>query len=197
MPSLKKSKYNPAINCGAKYSGCTAVWKNLQLDHHGFCKLISGQKGGLSAKILRSFLGCAAAFYSVAIWLRTSLYSKGLLKTHCADAKVISIGNITVGGTGKTPLVIWLCNLLQRKKIRCVILTRGYKATKNSKLKTQNYFDEPAILSQGCPEAKVVVNPDRVAAAAEAVDKFGAEVLIMDDGFQHWRLAREPGHCDN
>ena len=140
---------------------------------------------------MRFFLRVAVVFYASAVRLRAFLYSKRLLKTHYAGAKVISIGNITVGGTGKTPLVIWLCKLLQQKEIRCAILTRGYKATQNSKLKTQNYPDEPAILSQSCPQAKVIVNPDRVAGAAEAVDKFGAEVLIMDDGFQHRRLARD------
>ncbi|MHC4581524.1 MAG: tetraacyldisaccharide 4'-kinase, partial [Planctomycetota bacterium] len=69
--------------------------------------------------------------------------------------------------------------------------TRGYKSTRNSKLKTQDYFDEPAMLAESCPDATVVVNPDRVAGAAEAIGQFGAEVLIMDDGFQHRRLARD------
>lgn len=167
------------------------IRKIPRLNQQSYLKLISGRKNGLSAAILRSFLGGAAISYSIAFWLRTSLYSKGLLKTHRADAKVISIGNITVGGTGKTPLVIWLCKFLQEKGIRCAILTRGYRATHNSKLKTQNYPDEPAILSESCPQAKVIVNPDRVAGAAEAVNKFGAQVLIMDDGFQHLRLARD------
>ena len=167
------------------------------MNQESYLKLISGQKSRLSDKILRSFLGGAAVFYSIAIWLRTSLYAKRLLRTHCAGAKVISIGNITVGGTGKTPLVIWLYkeitenSKLKTQNYKCAILTRGYKATQNSKLKTQNYTDEPAIFLQRCPQAKVIVNPDRVAAAAEAVDKFGAEVLIMDDGFQHRRLARD------
>ena len=173
------------------------VRKAPRLNQEGYLQLISGRKSGLSAAILRSFLGGAAIFYSTAIWLRTSLYAKRLLKTHCADAKVISIGNITVGGTGKTPLVIWLYkeitenSKLKTQNYKCAILTRGYKATQNSKLKTQDYSDEPAILSQRCPQAKVIVNPDRLAGAAESVNKFGAEVLIMDDGFQHWRLARD------
>ena len=166
------------------------------MDQDGFCKLISGQKSGPSAAVLRFFLNVAATFYSVAIGLRTFLYAKGLFKTHHAGVKVISIGNITVGGTGKTPLVIWLYkeitenSKLKTQNYKCAILTRGYKATQNSKLKTQNYSDEAAILSQRCPQAKVIVNPDRVAGAAEAVNRFGAEVLIMDDGFQHRRLAR-------
>jgi tetraacyldisaccharide 4'-kinase len=129
--------------------------------------------------------------YSIPVGLRNFLYSRGWLTSHRPNTVVISIGNITVGGTGKTPLVIWLCKFLQEKGIRCGILTRGYRATQNSKLKTQNYADEPAILSQSCPQAKVIVNPDRVAGAAEAVNKFGAQALIMDDGFQHLRLARD------
>ena len=161
------------------------------MNQKGYLQIVSGEQKGPTAVILRFFLRVAAIFYAIAIWLRTSLYSKGLVKTHYCGAKVISVGNITVGGTGKTPLVIWLCKLLQRKNARCAILTHGYKATQNSKLKTQNYSDEPAILSENCPQAKVIVNPDRVAGAAEAVSRFRAEVLIMDDGFQHQRLARD------
>ena len=156
-----------------------------------FRQLISGQSSGLGVVLLRFSLAVASCFYSAVIGLRNSLYSKGWLKTHRVSAVVISIGNITVGGTGKTPLVIWLCKFLRQKEVRCAVLTRGYKTTKNLKLKTQNYSDEPAILAKSCPEAKVVVNPDRVAAATEAVNKFGAEILIMDDGFQHRRLARD------
>jgi len=167
------------------------------LNQETYRKLISGTSSGLGAVLLRFFLGVAARFYSTAIVLRNFLYSKGWLKIYRANAIVISIGNITAGGTGKTPLVTWLCNkITQNSKLKtqncnCAILTRGYKATKNSKLKTKNYSDEPAILAESCPEAKVVVNPDRVAGAAEAVNKFGAKVLIMDDGFQHRRLSRD------
>lgn len=155
-------------------------------------------------------LSFAALVYSLVIRLRNFLYDKGWLKTHRVNAKVLSIGNITVGGTGKTPLVVWLCNTISQKSKRfdmltvmsnvegvknqkcgCAILTRGYKATKNSKLNPQNYLDEPSILAECCPEAKVIVNPDRVAGAKEAITKFGAKVLVMDDGFQHRRLHRD------
>ncbi|MFB0555017.1 MAG: tetraacyldisaccharide 4'-kinase [Phycisphaerae bacterium] len=180
--------------------------------------MISGQKAGLGATILRLLLGVAAGGYSIAVRLRNFLYSNGWLKAHRADAVVISIGNITVGGTGKTPLVIWLCKQIisdskfQISNSQCGILTRGYKAAKDSRHKTQDsrrktqearlkrqdtrgktqvYRDEPAILAENCPEVKVIVNPDRVAGAAEAINKFGAKVLIMDDGFQHRRLVRD------
>ncbi|MCK4431146.1 MAG: tetraacyldisaccharide 4'-kinase, partial [Candidatus Aminicenantes bacterium] len=132
-------------------------------------------------------LGVAAGGYSIAVRLRNFLYSKEWLKVHRADAAVISIGNITAGGTGKTPLVIWLCKEIisdfksQISNYNCAILTRGYKAAKDSRHKTQDYRDEPAILIESCPEVKVIVNPDRVAGAGEAISKFGANTLIMDD----------------
>jgi tetraacyldisaccharide 4'-kinase len=154
------------------------------MNQEGYRKLISGQSNGLAAAVLRFLLGVAAIGYLLVVRLRNFLYSNGWLKTHTSDVPVISIGNITVGGTGKTPLVIWLYNLLQERNIHCAILTRGYKAT-------QNYEDEPAILAKSCPEARVVVNPDRVTGAAEAVNDFDAKLLIMDDGFQHRRLARD------
>ena len=160
-----------------------------------FRRLISGENSGLGAVLLRFFLGIAAQVYSIVIALRNFLYSKGWLKTHRVNAAVISIGNITAGGTGKTPLVIWLYKFLQKKQIQCAVLTRGYKThtkergTRDEGRETK--IDEPAILAESCPEAKVIVNPDRVAGADEAVNKFGAKVLIMDDGFQHRRLGRD------
>jgi len=134
---------------------------------------------------IRFVLALAALFYAAAIALRNFLYSKGWLKTYRPNAPVISIGNITVGGTGKTPLVIWLCNMLSRKGIASVILTRGYKTKKG------DLSDEPALLRQTCRQAEVIVNSNRAAAADKAVNQFGAKVLIMDDGFQHRRLQRD------
>ena len=188
----------------------------MQLKQDGFRKLISGHSSSLTTLILRLFLWVAAQVYSVVIGTRNFLYSKGWLKTDRANAIVVSVGNITTGGTGKTPLVIWLCNLLRQKNIRCAILTRGYKTrrascvmrrppprlasedagagaknTRDTQYDIRNTIDEPAILAKSCPETQVIVNPDRVGGAAEAVGKFGAEVLIMDDGFQHRRLARD------
>jgi len=138
----------------------------------------------LTAALLRLFLRLISCFYLVVILLRNLLYDKGWLKTYTPNTNVISVGNITAGGTGKTPLVIWLCRFFRQKNIRCAILTRGYK-TKEGRLS-----DEPAILAERCPQAGVVVNPDRAAGAAEAVERLGADVLIMDDGFQHRRLNR-------
>jgi len=149
-------------------------------------RLVSGQSSGICASLLRVLLRIASFVYSVIVRLRNFLYSKGWLKAHRVDAAVICVGNITVGGTGKTPLVVWLCRQIP-SRCNCAILTRGYKATQDSK----SYADEPAMLAESCSQARIIVNPDRLAGAAEAIRSFGAEVLIMDDGFQHRRLARD------
>ena len=167
-------------------------------------KLISGQSAGAAAALLRSLLREAAAGYAAIVWVRNFLYSRRWLRAHRVDAAVISVGNITTGGTGKTPLAVWvhkqvISNLIsqisnlksQISDFQCAILTRGYKAAKDPGLKIQDYSDEVAILAESCPGAKVVVNPDRLAGAAEAIGRFGAKVLILDDGFQHRRLARD------
>ena len=154
------------------------------MKQEGYHKLISGQDLCFGAAVLRFFLRGAATLYAMIVGLRNFLYSKGWLKAYRVNASVISVGNITVGGTGKTPLVIWLYRFLQQKEFPCAVLTRGYKtqATKT---------DEPAVLAKNCPGAKVIVNPDRVAGARQAIEKLGAKVVIMDDGFQHRRLGRD------
>jgi tetraacyldisaccharide 4'-kinase len=154
------------------------------LNQQTYRNLISAKSTNPVVVLLRFFLNIAAKGYSLVITLRNLLYTKSWFKIHTVDVPVISIGNITTGGTGKTPLVIWLCKLLQKKQVCCAVLTRGYKAT-------QNHMDEPAILAENCPQTKVIVNPDRVEGAAESVNKHGAKVLIMDDGFQHRRLQRD------
>jgi len=147
---------------------------------------------------MRFALGAAGVVYCVIICIRNFLYNNDLSKSYAltpaglkttdrsqATIPVISVGNITVGGTGKTPMVIWLCEFLRAKQIKCAILTRGYKAENG------NRSDEPAVLARNCPEAALIVNPDRLAGAIEAVKRQHCQVLIMDDGFQHRRLHRD------
>ncbi|MCE5186189.1 MAG: tetraacyldisaccharide 4'-kinase [Planctomycetaceae bacterium] len=98
---------------------------------------------------------------------------------------VISVGNITTGGTGKTPLVVWLCNYLHGRGVKCAILTRGYKTCPGQ------VTDEPALLGKACPAAAVVVDHDRVAGARKAIEQHHAQALVLDDGFQHRRLRRD------
>jgi tetraacyldisaccharide 4'-kinase len=176
----------------------------MPLNQETYRKLISGQEKKPLASLLRLILRIMAFIYGLVIEIRNILYDKEIFKSHHVKAVVISIGNLTTGGTGKTPLVVWLTNYLtQNSKLKtqnykCVILTRGYKTrTPSPEPQIPNHeprattIDEPAILSQACPQAKIIVNPDRVAGATEAIEKYGANVLIMDDGFQHRRLARD------
>lgn len=155
------------------------------MDENRFRKLISGQNSSFASKVLLFLLRFTAFIYSIIIAARNFLYSKRWLKVHTVDAAVISIGNITTGGTGKTPLVIWTAKLLESKNIPAAILTRGYKTKK------EKFSDEPAILAKSCPQAIVITNPNRVAAATKAISNHGAKALILDDGFQHRRLARD------
>jgi tetraacyldisaccharide 4'-kinase len=168
--------------------------KDMSLNQEKYRKLISGQTKGLAAATLRIMLRIAAVGYGLIIEFRNLLYNKGFLKSHRTRAIVISIGNITTGGTGKTPLVAWICNYLTQN-YKCAILTRGYKThtnQRNTKYEIRDTsIDEPEILRQNCPQADVIVNPDRIAGAAEAIEKYNTKVLIMDDGFQHRRLARD------
>lgn len=167
------------------------------MNQSSFKKLVSGASCGWAADALRFLLNALAVFYGIGIALRNWLFNSNRVKSWSVTpggfvttdrtqlaVPVISIGNITVGGTGKTPMVIWLCNFLRTKDINCAILTRGYKSAGGEN-------DEPAILAKNCPGAAVVVNPDRLAGALEAVKRHHAQVLIMDDGFQHRRLHRD------
>ncbi len=149
-------------------------------------QVISGQRRDSAAAVLRFLLSAATVPYSAAVRARNYLYDKEVLKSRPVQAVVISIGNITTGGTGKTPLVIWLYNFLRDKNINPAILTRGYK-TGTRDIQT----DEPALLASNCPDADIIVNPDRLSGAKTAVNTFGSKLLILDDGFQHRRLDRE------
>ena len=167
------------------------------MNQERFKKLVSGQSTGVIASVLRLLFKTIAVFYWLVVSLRNWMYdgeqaklygvtAAGLVTSDRTQATVpvISVGNITVGGTGKTPLVIWLCNLLREQNVNCAILTRGYKTAESEN-------DEPWMLAKNCPGTAVVVNPDRLTGAIEAVKKHKAQVLIMDDGFQHRRLHRD------
>jgi tetraacyldisaccharide 4'-kinase len=136
-------------------------------------------------------------FYCVIIALRRLAYRLGLKKIHQLDVPVIVVGNITVGGTGKTPLVAWLAQYLREQGYRPGLVARGYGG------KAKNWpqqvrpdsdptvvGDEPVLLTQltGCPMA---VAPDRVAAARALMKHSDCNVIISDDGLQHYALGRD------
>jgi len=112
----------------------------------------------------------------------------GCLKAARAGARVVSVGNITVGGTGKTPLVHHIAAEALRRGCCPAVLSRGYKGrTINGRLLN----DEGMMLESKLPGLVLVQDADRVKAAKEAVDEKGADFLVLDDGFQHRRLSRD------
>lgn len=148
-------------------------------------RIVSGQDRGFAAGLLRAVFCVLSLLYGCVIRFRNFLYNCHILPTQTVDVPVICVGNITTGGTGKTPLVIWLCSYLRAKGLRPAILTRGYR-TEQGQLS-----DEPALLANACGDVPVIVNSDRVAGARKAIADHGAQILIMDDGFQHRRLGRD------
>jgi tetraacyldisaccharide 4'-kinase len=153
-----------------------------------YIDVISGKQSGIIAASLRALLAGVGLGYKAVMRLRNGLYDWSLKKSHKVDATVISVGNLTTGGTGKTPVVIWLCRYLHEQKRPCAILTRGYKATQDM---STTAHDEIAEFQTFCAHIPVIMNPDRLAGAQTAIHRHHVSILIMDDGFQHRRLARD------
>jgi tetraacyldisaccharide 4'-kinase len=145
-----------------------------------------------------------SAIYSVVTRARISGYQRGWFSVSKLSAPVISVGNLTTGGTGKTPLVEWVCKAVVRETgKRVCVLTRGYgRANPQSQVAVSDgnallasereAGDEPFLLAQNLNGiAAVVSNPDRLAAGKWAIKNLDSEVFVLDDGFQHLRLARD------
>jgi tetraacyldisaccharide 4'-kinase len=167
-----------------------------------FFEKAQGEKRILSFySIIKLFLYISSIFYGLGYYLRLFLYQSGIFKSKKLKSKVISVGNITLGGTGKTPLVIYLSQKLKERKLKVSILTRGYKRQKKEKIelveKNKNRIpwaevgDEPYLLASRLYDVPVMVSKDRRTSGVCAETKYQAEVLILDDGFQHWRLSRD------
>lgn len=155
------------------------------MNQEAYRRIVSGEKQGWHFTALRGVLRLFSWLYQIVVGVRNICYDKKLFRSYSVSVPVISIGNITAGGTGKTPLVIWLSNILSAKGLRCSILTRGYRRQPG------NVSDEPALLAKTCSDTSVIINPNRVAGAQKAISVYHAQVLIMDDGFQHRKLRRD------
>ncbi len=139
--------------------------------------------------------------YRCAIYCRNRCYDLGVCKSIAVDIPVISIGNISAGGSGKTPLVEHLARDFIHRGLKPAIISRGYKRQSSGQVvvsegtgplvSVEDAGDEPYMLSMLNAGAIVIVNADRVAAAKTAHSKYHADVIVMDDGFQHRRLHRD------
>lgn len=155
------------------------------IDPSQFRELVSGGRHGATASVLRAALRAAELPYSCVVRARNKFYDVGLLPRQRVNVPVVCVGNLTLGGTGKTPLVKWIARWAGERGVRAAIVSRGYGAA------TGQQNDEARELAQALGNVPHVQNPDRVAAARHAIDAFAAQLIILDDGFQHRRLARD------
>ncbi len=150
-----------------------------------FREIVSGRRRGFVPALWRCVLGAAEIPYSLEVQRRNRHYDTGKREVLRAGVPVISVGNITMGGTGKTPLVEWLARWFRQRDVRVCLISRGYGAEEGSR------NDEALELEQKLPDVPHVQNPDRVAAAKMAVEEFESQLIILDDAFQHRRIHRD------
>jgi len=153
-------------------------------------EIISGRRRGIGAGIMRALLGTLTPIYRLAAERRNRSFDIDQKNVSKVEVPVISIGNLTTGGTGKTPLVIWLCHQIRQLDRRVAIISRGYGAAKNSD-RTSKPNDEALELGQRLPDVPHLQDPNRVNSATIAIQELETEVIVMDDGFQHRALGRD------
>ncbi|MFM7245324.1 MAG: tetraacyldisaccharide 4'-kinase [Planctomycetaceae bacterium] len=149
-----------------------------------FKRIADGSAQGSGAALARAVLRAASIPYGLAIAVRNAAYDAGLLASHPASIPVVSVGNLTLGGTGKTPLVAWVARRLASRGHRPAIVSRGYAA------RPGEVSDEAAELAVVVPGTMHVADRDRVAGVRTAAAA-SATVAVLDDGFQHRRLGRD------
>ncbi len=139
-----------------------------------------------------------SGIFGAAVAIRNSLYDRRVFSVHKLQKPVVSIGNLSVGGSGKTPFVIALGELLKERGIRFDILSRGYGRSSGNicavdpQGSAADFGDEPLLMARRL-QVPVVVGADRYQAGLLAEKAFPAQVHLLDDGFQHRRLHRD---CD-
>lgn len=177
--------------------------------------VIQGRRAGRWATIVLGVLYVLSRVYQAAVRVRLFLYDKRILRDHTLGCLVVSVGNLTVGGTGKTPVVETFARALRAEGRRVAILSRGYKSAKRPVwqrvrdhlllregslppkivsdgqrllLDSERAGDEPHMLASNLEDVIVLVHKDRVRGGRYAIEKLGADTLLLDDGFQYLRL---------
>ena len=173
--------------------------------------VIYGQRKGKRAALLRAVLYLLSKVFTVAVKARLFLYNYRILRDSALGVQVIAIGNLTAGGTGKTPVVEKFARELQDAGRTGAILSRGYRSKpapfyhrlinkldsippkvvsdgQSLLLDSETAGDEPYMLASNLKDVVVLVDKDRVNAGRFAIDKFGCDTLLLDDGFQYWKL---------
>ncbi len=166
-------------------------------------KVVSGDARGIGASSARTALSVLSGLYLAGWKTRHAAYRFGLKRRSTVNARVVSIGNITAGGTGKTPATIYFARRFLEEGRNVVVLSRGYGRTTpvdeplavsdgtDILHSPREAGDEPYLIARKLPGVPVVVCGKRVRGAEFAIEKFGAEVIVLDDGFQHIAIARD------
>ena len=157
-------------------------------------------------KFKRALLWLPAKLYELAVRLRVAAYETDYLTQQRLDTTVISVGNLTLGGAGKTPMVGYIADYLKSEGHSVAVLTRGYgrdssgmrilnnPGEENSSIPAgsyREYGDEPVMLARSLPGVPIVVNSQRFESGKLAQESFGTDVLVLDDGYQHLALGRD------
>ncbi len=150
-----------------------------------FREIVSGERKGAVAAFARLLLSIAEVPYCLIVDARNRRYDRKRAEIHAVAIPVICVGNLTMGGTGKTPMVQYLAEWFRSHGVRVAIVSRGYRAEAGER------NDEARELSDKLPDVPHIQNPDRVAAANLAVDELDMQLILLDDGFQHRRLHRD------
>jgi tetraacyldisaccharide 4'-kinase len=170
--------------------------------HTYWRELADGKRTELNDRLLLLLLLPFSLTYALIQRLRTVLYLAAVLKTHHLPRPVVSIGNITVGGTGKTPVTAYIARLLMAQGHRVVVLSRGYGGSLEGQtcivsdgttimMSATECGDEPYLLASTLPGLMVVIGTDRFAAGQMAMQQLAPDFFLLDDGFQHLRLHRD------
>src|SRR5262245_5235877 len=181
-----------------------------------FNEVVLGERRGTSATMARAVLYVLSkVFLLVAVKLRRFLYNVRIVRDSTLGVQVIAIGNLTLGGTGKTPVVEKFARELRDQGRNVAVLSRGYRSKprplheqllnkllfredttpprivsdgKSLLLDSETAGDEPYMLASNLKDVIVLVDKDRVKAGRYAIEKFGCDTLLLDDGFQYWKL---------
>jgi tetraacyldisaccharide 4'-kinase len=189
------------------------VW--LEYTETFVLEVILEKRQGKSAKVVRGFLHMLSRAYGAIIKARRFLYNVRILRDSTLGVQVIAVGNLTVGGTGKTPVVEKFASALRDQGRSVAILSRGYRSKpqplhqwfinkillredttpprvvsdgKSLLLDSEMAGDEPYMLASNLKDVIVLVDKDRVKSGRYAIEKFGCDTLLLDDGFQYWKL---------
>ncbi|MGA7827882.1 MAG: tetraacyldisaccharide 4'-kinase, partial [Geobacteraceae bacterium] len=167
-----------------------------------FRELWEGKRSGWTDKLVVALLIPFALVYGVIVRMRAFLYVRGILSSFRLDVPVISVGNLSVGGTGKTPMSILVARLLIARGKRVVVLSRGYGGAGGAAVRlvsdgfrillpASEAGDEPVLLAHSVPGLIVLTGSDRYRAGLEALKRFNPDIVLLDDGYQHLRLQRD------